>query len=267
MIRLPLDVLLLPVLLGVQPLLLSAAPTSVRAQAATGARAQYPVGLTVAYGLGAYGVRDEAISKQRYEGTLPYLGVSWARGHQRYVYQLGMEIRRSDAIRNHSVGTTIIRFALGQAFLYPVASSTAWGRDLGLFLGPTTELALFLNEQHIAVDALGFAESVTGLVSLGVRADAVLSASRRITTLASLRTSVLSLGIHAVDDEVDDASPAKLLVPPAGINASLEMGAIYRATGRLSFRLAYLFQLGRVSAWDPLLDASDSVVGGLSWRF
>lgn len=253
--------------LAVSMVLSMSGATSLLAQASGHPPAAYPVGLTVSYGVGAYGVRDESISAQRYEGTLPYLGVSWAHDHGRYVYRLGMEFRRSDGLRNHSVSTQITRFAIGQSFVYPVASAKAFGRDMGLFLGPMTEVAILLNEQHIAVDALGFAQSVAALLSLGVQADAVLAASGRVTALASMRASVLSLGIRAVDDEIDDSSPAKLLAMPTGINASLETGAVYRVTGRLSIRLAYLLQLGRITAWHPLLDASDSVVGSLTWRF
>jgi hypothetical protein len=243
------------------------APAALLAQDSTGVRDAYPTGLALAYGIGAYGLRDEAISAERYEGTLPYLSVAWARDHGRYIYRVGFELRRSDDIRNHTVDAGITRFALRQAFIYPVATTRALGRDLGLFLGPTMELAIFNNEQHIAVDALGFAQSVASLLSLGVRADAVLPTAGRLTALASLRTSVISLGIRAVDDEIDDASPVKLLVLPTGINASIEAGAAYRVTSRLSFELAYLFQLGRIAAWNPLLDASDSVIGSLSWAF
>lgn len=230
-------------------------------------REAYPVGLSVSYGVGAYGVRDEAISTQRYEGTLPYFAVAWARGHEHYIYRVEMELRQSEDIRNYNVSTRITRFVLDQAFIYPVGTRRALGRDIGFFLGPTTEAALLMNEQHIAVDALGFAQSVAALVSLGVQADAIMPVSERITALASLRTSVISLGIRGVDDEIDDSSPTKLLTLLNGTNASLEAGAIYRLAGRLSFRLAYLFQLGRIAAWHPLLDASDSVVGRLSWRF
>ncbi|MEJ2679151.1 MAG: hypothetical protein P8174_08770 [Gemmatimonadota bacterium] len=249
------------------PTLCSLLPLPAVAQTLPDPGDMYPVGLTVSYGVGAYGVRDEAISTQRYQGTLPYLSVAWARGHERYIYRVEMEFRQSEDIRNHTVSTRITRFVLGQAFVYPLAEGRALGRDVGFFLGPTTEAAVFLNEQHIAVDALGFAQSVAALVSLGVQADAVMPLSRRITGLASLRTSVISLGIRGVDDETDDASPAKLLTLMNGTNASLETGAIVPFGGRLSFRLAYLFQLGRIAAWQPLLDASDSVVGRLSWRF
>lgn len=227
----------------------------------------YPVGLALSYGVGAYGVKDESISAERYEGTLPYLGVSWARWHGSHVYRAELELRQSDDIRNHTVRTGITRFVLGQAFLYPLGSRAALGRDVGLFLGPTMEAAVIYNEQHIAVSSLGFAQSVAALISLGAQADAVAPVSGRITGLASVRTSVLGLGIHAVDDETDDATPAKLLTPLTGTNASFEMGAVYHVTDRFSVRLSYLLQLGRITAWNPLLDASDSVVGRVSWRF
>lgn len=242
------------------------APTTVLAQATPGARA-YPTGIALAYGIGAYSLKDEAISAQRYEGTLPYLSVSWARDHGRYIYRLDMEFRRSDAIRNYNVDASITRFALRQAFIYPVTTTRALGRDLGLFLGPAMEAAMLINEQHIAVGALGFAQSIAALISLGVHADGIMPVSKRLTARAALCTSVISLGIRGVDDEIDDASPARLLVLPSGVNASLEAGASYRVVEGLSVDLAYLFQVGRVAAWSPLLDASDSVVARLSWEF
>ncbi|MEJ2216733.1 MAG: hypothetical protein P8099_08960 [Gemmatimonadota bacterium] len=248
------------------PLVCLFPPTPIFAQSVP-VREAYPVGLSVSYGVGAYGVRDEAISTQRYEGTLPYFAVAWTRGHEHYIYRVEMELRQSEGIRNYNVSTRITRFVLGQAFLYPLGSRPVMGHGVDFFLGPTTEAAVLMNEQHIAVDALGFAQSVASLVSLGVQADALMPVSGRFTALASVRTSVISLGVRGVDDELDDSSPVKLLTLLNGTNASLEAGAIYHLTGRLSFRLAYLFQLGRITAWHPVLDASDNVVGRLSWRF
>ncbi len=244
-----------------------ATPVDALSQGATARGTPYPDGLSLAYGAGAFALRDEAISGQRYAGTLPYLGVSWDRDHTRYVYQVGIELRQSDDIRNHTVSTDITRFVLGQAFLYPLASRRALGRDLGLFLGPRTEVVFLVNQQQVAVDALGYAISVSGLISLGLQADALLPLSERVTAQGSLRLSVLSLGIRNVDDEIDDSSPVKPLTLLSGTAASLELGTRYHLSGRLSLRLAYLFQLSRLTAWNPIVAASDNLVGGLTWRF
>jgi hypothetical protein len=242
-------------------------PTATFGQASGGPPTVYPTGLTFSYGVGALSVRDENISNQRYSGTLPDVAVSWARDHGRYVYSAAMDFRFSDSISNNSVSSEITRFSLEQAFLYPLKPGKALGRDLFLFLGPASGLNLFLNEQHVAVDALGFATSVSGLIFLGAQGDALMPLSERVTAHGTLRMSVLALGFRGVDDEIDDESPAKPVTLLSGADVSLQLGARYRLSGRLSFRLAYLFQLHRVTAWRTLLSASDSITGGLTWRF
>jgi hypothetical protein len=244
-----------------------AAPVDVLGQSAAAGSIPYPGGLTLTGGAGTFSLRDENISDQRYAGTLPYLGLAWARDHTSYVYHVGIELRQSDDIRNHTISSSITRLVLGQAFLYPLAPRRALGHDLGLFLGPRTDVVLQVNEQHLAVNALGYATSVSGLLSLGLQAEAILPLSERVTAHGSLRTSVLSLGIRAVDDEIDDASPVKPLTLLSGTDVSFELGARYHLSGRLSLRLAYLFQLYRVTAWNPIVAASDNLVGGLTWRF
>jgi hypothetical protein len=242
-------------------------PSATFGQTSETSPAVYPTGLTFSYGVGALSVRDENISNQRYTGTLPDMAVSWARDHGRYVYHAALELRYSDNITNRSISSDITRFSLEQAFLYPLKPGKALGRDLHLFLGPASGLNLFVNEQHVAVDALGFGVSVSGLLFLGARGDALMPLSQRITAHGTLRVSVLSLGFRAVDDEIDDESPTKPLTLLSGADVSLQLGARYHLSGRLSFRLAYLFQLHRVTAWRTLLSASDSVTGGLTWRF
>lgn len=242
------------------------APASVSGQGIAARTAAYPVGLSMAYGAGHIGLRDENISNQRYAGTLPCLTASWAADHARYVYRVGIELRHSDRIRNHSVSADITQFVLGQAFLYPLPSRKIMGRTVLFFAGPLTEVALYLNQQHIAVDALGFAQSLCLLLSLGAQADALLPLTPRFTLHGSLRSSLLSLGVRGVDDEIDDASPAKLLTPWSGTHASLAAGVLYRFSGRFAVGVSYLFQLTRVTAWHPLLSASDSLIARLTCR-
>lgn len=242
-------------------------PSATFGQASESRPTVYPTGLTFSYGVGALAVRDENISNQRYAGSLPEVAVSWARDHGRYVYRAAMEFRHSDSIRNHSISADITRFNLEQAFLYPLKPRKALGKDLYLFLGPASGLNLFVNEQHVSVDALGYGMSLSGLIFLGAQGDALMPLSQRVIAHGTLRVSVLALGIRGVDDEIDDEPPAKPVTLLSGADISLQLGARYRLTGRLSFRLAYLFQLHRVTAWRPLLSASDSITGGLTWRF
>ena len=246
-------------------LLLGLLPVAVMGQPAA-APVLYPVGLSVTCGGGRYSLRDENISRQRYEGALPRLTASWAADHTRYLYRVGIEFQQSDRIRNHSVRTDITRFVLGQSFLYPLPPRKIRGRTAQLYVGPVTEIDSYLNQQHIAVDALGFAESLCLLLSLGAQAEALMPLTPRVTLHGSLRSSVVSLGVRGVDDEIDDASPAKLLLPWSGTNTSLSAGLLYRYSERFAAGAEYLFQITRVTAWLPLVSANNSLVARLTCR-
>lgn len=225
-------------------------------------------GITAEYGLGAYAVTDEYFSTGKYSGTLPYLRVNWSRAHEKAIYELGVEARTSSQIRNYSVATTITQFSFIQGFLYPLPRMTVLGKDLHLFLGPYSEIFLLMNTQDLAVSALGFGLSISALISLGVRAEFVVPLSSKLSVEGAARAGLLSLGVRAVDEEMnDDAANPKLLTALAGTNAALRLGLGYRLSGAFSARLAYQFSLTRIRPWTPLLAASDTVLAGLTWSF
>jgi len=222
-------------------------------------------GLTVEYGGGDFGITDENISPEKYSGSLPFFGVQWARDHTRNHFRLGLEVRDSDTIRNYNVSTNIMQFALYQAFLYPLSDTRLFGRDMILLVGPSTELYMLFNSQDIAVGALGFAESVAVLASIGVRAELVMPLSHRLQSEGSLRAGILSLGARTVDDERNDESPGSFLTVLSGTHIVFRLGVRCAISERWSCRLAYASEVTRIRPWQPLLSASDSLIFGLTW--
>ena len=230
--------------------------------------ARLGTGLAIEYGLGSCAVTDEYFSAEKYTGTLPWLRVQWRRAHERAVYQLALEARTSSRIRNYSIATRLTQVSLVQGFLYPLPQKTLLGRDLALFLGPCTEIFLLVNTQDLAASALGFGLSTSVLLSLGIRAEFILPLSSKLSVEGAARAGVLSLGVRAVDEEMnDDAANPKLLTALAGTHAVLRLGLGYRLSGAFTARLAYQFSLTRLTPWTPLLAASDTVLTGLTWSF
>ncbi|MBA7550902.1 hypothetical protein ES705_43432 [subsurface metagenome] len=111
----------------------------------------YPGGISLKYGWGAYALRDNYISPERYEGVLPFYAIGWTRTHDRYVYKLNFTLRQADDIKNFNVSTNIISFKLSQGFLYPLKPLNLFDKDLSLWLGPTTDVFYFENSPDIAV--------------------------------------------------------------------------------------------------------------------
>lgn len=225
----------------------------------------FPDGISLEYGVGSYAVRDEYISKERYSGTLPYFSLNWARSHDGYVYDLGLQFRSSSDIRNNNVSAENYLFALNQGFLYSLRPISLFSKDVRVFVGPTTELYFFYNRQNIAVSGFDYAQSFALLLSLGARSEVILPIRQSLQAEASLAFSLLSLGFRMVDSEEDDTSPVKLLTLFSGANVSAGLGARYSLTSGLSVKLGYRFHMTRISSWDPLLSASDNAVVTLTY--
>ena len=227
----------------------------------------FPKGITVKYGYGNFSVKDEYISNEKYSGTIPYFSFGWARKHNKYVYRLEMEYRNSDEIKNYNISTNITQFTLNQGFLYPLKKRELFNKDLDLWLGPTTEFFFFVNEPNIAVDGFDYAQSFAALFSLGINIVGAYSLNSKFQIESSIGMSALSLGFRMVDSEEDDQSPVKLLTLFSGLYSSFDLGIRYYIFNNLSIKAGYMFELCRISAWNPLISASDNLLIGLTYSF
>lgn len=239
--------------------------TVARSQNAPDPEARSLRGITVEFGRGGYAIIDENISREKYSGSIPYIGLEWARDHTRNHFRFGFEAMSSSGIRNYNVSTTINQISIHQAFLYPLSDIPVFKRDATVLVGPSTEFFILLNNQDVAVSALGFAQSVAALISIGARAEMVMPFSSRLQAEGSLRAGILSLGVRAVDDERTNESPARLLTALSGTHVVFRLGIRCSISERWSCRLAYVSDVTRIRPWQPLLSASDSLIFGLTW--
>jgi hypothetical protein len=227
----------------------------------------FPKGITVKYGYGNFFAKDEYISGEKYSGTIPYFSFGWARKHNKYVYRLEMEYRNSDKIKNFNISTNITQFTLNQGFLYPLKKRGLFNKDLDLWLGPTTDFFFFVNEPNIAVGGFDYSQSFAALLSLGINIAGAYSLNSKFQIESSIGMSALSLGIRMVDNEEDDQSPVKLLTFFSGLYSSFDLGIRYYIFNNLSIKAGYMFELCRISAWNPLIAASDNLLLGLTYSF
>jgi len=227
----------------------------------------FPSGISVGYGIGKYSLKDEYISKEKYSGTLPFYSFGWVRKHNKYVYHLEMEYRNSNSISNYNVSTNITQVKFSQGFLYPLKKMLLFNKDLNIWLGPSTDFFLYYSKPHIAVSGFDYAQSFAGLFGLGLNADAIYLINKKLQLESSLNLTVLTLGWRMVDSEEDDQPPVKPLTLFSGLNSSFDLGARYYIFNKLSVKLAYKFEFTRISAWEPLLSASDNLVIGLTYKF
>lgn len=227
----------------------------------------FPNGISAVYGLGKFSVRDEYISKEKYSGTLPNFQVNWLRFHNNYGYALSLEYRGSTKIKNNNVSANIYQFTLNQGFLYPMTKMSLFTSDIFVFIGPSTELYFYYNKQNIAVSGFDYAQSFAAMFSVGINSEIIYPLRKNLQAEGSLRLSILSLGFRIVDSEEDDSTPVKLLTPLSGTNASFKIGMRYYLFENLSLKLAYKLHLTRISAWNPLLSASDNAIISMAYEF
>jgi len=227
----------------------------------------YPGGISLQYGLGSYALKDNYISPERYEGVLPFYAFGWIRSHEKYVYKLSFALGQSDDIKNYNVSTRILRFKLSQGFLYPLKPVSVIKQELGLWIGPTTDVFYFENNPEIAVSGFDYTNSYALLLSLGFRGDAIYPVSNRLSIETSLQFPFLSLGTRTVDNEEDEQAGAKPLTLASGFDASFDLGISYKLHHRFSLGLSYRFELTRITAWENILSASNTAVIGLKFNF
>jgi hypothetical protein len=230
-------------------------------------RSIFPEGITLEYGIGSYAVTDEYISEEKYSGSIPYYSINWTNQHADYVYHLGIDYRYSSDIKNNNVSTDIYQFNLNQGFDYALPKFRLFNKDAYLYLGPSTELFFYYNNQNIAVSGFDYAQSIALLISLGVNSELFYQLSNKFYIETSLDFDLLSLGFRMVDSEETDESPVKLLTVISATNTVFRLGLRYYLLENLSIKAAYLFNLTRIDAWEPLLSASDNVVFTLTYGF
>ncbi|MBS4036091.1 MAG: hypothetical protein KGZ85_16635 [Ignavibacterium sp.] len=240
---------------------------TIYAQDSTNQKSIFPEGISLEYGIGSYAVTDEYISKEKYSGSLPYYSITWANQHSNYIYHLKIDFGNSSEIENYNVSADIYQFTLNQGFSYALPKFTMFNKDAYLYLGPSTELFFYYNKQKIAVSGFDYSQSFALLISAGVNSQLFYKLWNDFNIEGSLDFNVLSLGFRMVDMEENDESPAKILTLVSANNVEFTIGPRYYLFDNLSVKAAYLFNLTRISAWEPLLSASDNVVFTLTYGF
>jgi hypothetical protein len=165
------------------------------------------------------------------------------------------------------VAADIIQFSLNQGFSYTLPGFKLFGNDVYMFIGPSAEIFAYYNDQKIAVDGFDYSQSLAVLLSGSFTSRLIYILSENLDIEGSLDFSLLSLGVRIIDEEEDDASPAKLLTLFSGTNLNLKLGPRYYLSDNLSLKLSYLLNITRISSWTPLLSASDNIIFSFTYGF
>ena len=114
-------------------------------QDSTNHKILFPKGITIAYGLGNYAVRDEYVSQEKYSGTLPYFRIEWSRFHNKYGFRQKLEYRNSSEINNNNISANVTQFSFYMDYLYPAGKFELFSMPVFTYLGPSANLFFYLN--------------------------------------------------------------------------------------------------------------------------
>ena len=246
-------------------LLILSTSSEIYAQDSLSHKINFPAGITLEYGIGKYAVTDEYISKEKYSGTLPSFRASWTNQHESYVYYFQLEFRHSSEINNYNVNASVIQSSLSQGFLYLVSKFSLFSKKAHLYIGPEVELFVYSNKQNIAISGFDYSKSYAALFSLGFNSALLCPLSESFNLEGALNFNILSIGFRLIDMEESDESDFKLLTLFSGLHGSFSLGVRYNLFNDLSLKAGYQLDVVRISAWSPIVSASDNLTLSITY--
>jgi len=118
-------------------------------------------GLSLYYGIGQIGIRDEYISNEKYSGTANCFGAYWTRDHGKYLYKIGIEYLYSNELKNNNISSRTKNMFFHQAYIYKIQND----KKSMLALGPSVSISFLENSPNIAGNSIN---SVAGFLHLGL---------------------------------------------------------------------------------------------------
>jgi hypothetical protein len=217
-------------------------------------------GIGVQGGIGYFAVRDDHISSEKYAGPASWVSLLWSRFHETYGYRISMTYQEARNIKNYNVSSEAVLGSMNIANLYPAGLCTLFGIHIEPYLGPSAEVFIYNQQQHIAqnTDAmLDVYESSAWLFSMGGRGELIAPVNDALRAEGSLQMSLLSFGGGSGNSR-NGSTAMKLLSPFGAMHASLDLQVRYRLLTRLSIAGGYRFDILRVNSWNYILAASDN---------
>jgi hypothetical protein len=226
----------------------------------------FATGATLATGVGWYAVRDEFLSRDRYHGRARFSELSWTRFRGGAGSRLAFGFRAGTEVESNRVSSIVTTGSLSLEYFYRVGRPTILGRGASLFLGPSAGISAYVNDQEVASNGLDLAVSFASLISIGVASAAVVELTRKAHLQAAFRLDVVSVGARIVDLIESDESPVKVLPFTRGTEAVGRVGFGFDAFRHIALGVHYQTRFLRISSWDHLVAASDSVVVSITLR-
>ena len=217
-------------------------------------------------GFGYYAIRDEVISKEKYQGTVVPFELIWKQQRENYDWQFSGFYQQGSTIKNYNVACDIRVMQLSWDYLYTVSRGTLFSKQLNLEVGPSPEIFVHFRQQDI-VETRTELYSFASLISMAANARADYTISNKIGLDIFARLSLLSVGLRMVDFEKSDEKFMKPLTALKGLNYNQGISLNYSIFSGLALSATYQLNITRISAWEYFISSNDNFLLVLSYSF
>lgn len=206
------------------------------------------LGLIVEYGLGGVALKDQYISKERYTGTIPFLGVYYGRLDERKGYQLGFTFQKDNELENFAIRAEYMRASLNFDQFFTVKSFLMAGKEAAWHIGPSVEYFEYELTNRFSSNHKAWSELI--MASVGINTLLDWQFGKKFTASAFLRSNVIGMSYKTHDERKfpDKNSILQTLVTANNLDA--ELAVRYKIVKRISLGLKGRAQYTRSTGWD-----------------
>lgn len=206
------------------------------------------LGLSIEYGMGGVAVTDEYISKERYSGSLPYIGVWYGRLIDRQGFQLGFTFQQDPDLENHAVRAEYSRVNLNFDQFYRMKEFRVCSKPASWYFGPSAEYFEYEFISRVSANHNVFSELI--MVSVGINSLLEWRFTEKFTASAFIRSNVIGVNSKTHDERQFPDKNSVLQTLLTANNLDGDLAVRYRIVNRFSLGLKGKAQYTRSSGWD-----------------
>jgi hypothetical protein len=119
-------------------------------------------GLHVEYGIGSIAITDHYVSKERYAGSLPYIGFWYGRLNRTKGFNLGLTYQSGDELKNNNINASLSRVSLNFDQYFLGKEFKLFSKPAFWYIGPSVEyfeyeLSNYFTSNHKSFSELNMA--------------------------------------------------------------------------------------------------------------
>ena len=216
------------------------------------------LGLNVEYGIGGVALNDQYISKERYTGSLQFIGIWYGRLIERRGWQLGISNQNDSDLENHAIRAEFSRVSVNFDQFFQMKTFNLLAKPASWYFGPSVEYFEYELINRFSSSHKVFTELI--MVSMGINAMLDWELTNKLTLSAFVRSNVIGVNAKTHDERRhrDQNSILQTFIKANNLNGDLFVR--YRIIKRISVGLKGKAQYTRSTGWEESQNFVNSIL-------